>query len=102
MERSPNANLNRCRSEREACIPFKRDNSPSPHSYAMIDKNWKRQSHIQEIAQSNAFPKTKVSSYLDIVTKTKSYIPGVAKYDTSAQRMDRLSKGPQPRFKKGR
>lgn len=102
LQRSPQANLNRCRSERPACLPFKKVDGPNPHSYSSVDKNWKRLSNFVESSQPFIFKKEKTSNYLDIVTKRKGFVPGVGKYDLDSKRVDRLSKGPQPRFKQGR
>ena len=100
MRRSPDALLKASESEREPCLPFKKTDAPSPHSYAAIDRNWKRQSGIIEIAEKNLFKKDKASTYLDVVTKQKAFVPGVAKYSLANDKI--LSKGPQPRYKIGR
>lgn len=94
--------MNRCRSERPACLPFKKVDGPNPFSYSSVDKNWKRLSNIVDTSAPFIFKKEKTSNYLDIVTKKKAFVPGVGKYDTDTKRVDRLSKGPQPRFKQGR
>ena len=95
MERSPNANLNRCKSERPACLSFskEREASPSPHTYE-VEKKWKVQSQIQPIAVNFLFKKEKNKTYTELIAQKKSYSPGVAKYDLSTKRMDFISKGP--------
>lgn len=100
MKRSPGALLNSFKSERDVCLPYKKTDAPSPHSYAAIDKTWKMQSGIVEIAQKNMFKKDKTATYLDVVCKQKAFVPGVAKYKLDNDKI--LSKGPLPRYKTGR
>ena len=101
MNRSPNANLNRHKSERPSCIALKREESPNPFSYKDKDTNWKKLSTVEDVAVPFIFKKNKSLRYVDEVAKKKSFIPGVAKYSLDAS-LNVISKGPQPRFKKGR
>ena len=101
MKRSPKAHLNRCASERPILMPFKKNDSPSPLSYS-VERSWKRLSHVEEIGKPFTISKEKASNYLDVLTKQKAFIPGVAKYDLSDKRMSMISKGYIPHYKRGR
>jgi len=48
FERSPQANLNRHKSERPALVPFKKVDGPNPFSYKDVDTNWKLLSHHED------------------------------------------------------
>lgn len=56
-ERSPNANLNRCRSERPTNIAFKKQDAPNPFSYPDKDTNWKKLSWIEDTSSPFIFRK---------------------------------------------
>ena len=91
--RSPNANLNRCRSERPTCIPFKKIDAPNPYSYPEKDTKWKKLSWIEDHSSPFVFRKDKGGRFLDQVVKNKAYVPGVAKYSLETMQ-DKISKGP--------
>lgn len=99
--RSPNANLNRCRSERPCGVPFKKIDAPNPYSYPDKDIKWKKLSWIEDHSSPFIFKKDKGGRFLDQVVKNKAYVPGVAKYSVETSQ-DIISKGPQPHYKRGR
>lgn len=101
MKRSPKAHLNRCASERPILVPFKKTDGPSPLSYS-VERSWKRLSQIEEIGKPFTISKEKCANYLEVITKQKAFIPGVAKYDLSDKRMSMISKGYIPHYKRGR
>lgn len=104
MPRIPRANLNRDKSPKSPLIPVKRDDSPSPTSYKDVDENWKKQS-IFPNAQKFTVAKQPKTNFLDIVQKTKAFVPEPGKYKDDMKNFARLSHGPNtsiPHYKRGR
>ena len=66
IQRSPNANMNRDKSERAPLRTVKRDDSPSPTSYKDVDEKWKKMSTHPTSNFSYSISKEKKKSFIDL------------------------------------
>ncbi len=73
--RHPRADLNRDKSPKNPMIALKRDDSPSPHTYKDVDKNWNRMSQYPTTNFNYSIKKEPKKSFLDQTVKAKSKIP---------------------------
>ena len=79
--RSPNADLNRDKSDRKSVFDVKgAKDAPGPASYKGIDQNWKMMSPYKNTIPNFTIPKKKYQSFIDVHTKEKAKVPGVSKY----------------------
>jgi len=102
LERSPNANLNRDKGDRPACLPYKKTDAVSPFHYKDKDTKWKKQSQFVEPTVEFKFTKAKADRYLDQHTRKLAYVPGAGKYNQSIDQFSKLSRGPSPHYKRGK
>ena len=66
MRRIPRADMNRDKSAKDPMIKFKRDNSPSPHTYKDVDTKWKKISTYRNTSNHQyTIKKDKKGSFLD-------------------------------------
>jgi hypothetical protein len=102
--KSPGAMLNRDKSDRKSVFEARggAKESPGPAAYKGVDTNWKQMSPFKANNSTYTIPKTKFESFVDIHTKKKNIVPGVAKYSDSITILDKISKGASPHYKRGR
>ena len=67
-------------------LPIKKNNAPGPGSYKVVESMEKA---CEPAAKNFAFTRDKRMSFIDKEMKRSKKIPGVCKYDTSAERYKR-------------
>lgn len=101
-KRVPRADLNRDKSPKSPCVPLKKDDSPSPHTYKEVDKNWKKLATYPTSNFNYSISKSPKRSFIEESQIAKKKIPQVGHYDSGMDKFLKLSRGSIPHYKKGR
>lgn len=82
---------------------MKRNESPSPASYADADRTWNKMSIHPTKNFAYSISKEKKKSFIDIEVKKHEKIPEPGKYKDSMDQFAKLSRGTSiPHYKRGR
>lgn len=101
MPRIPAANMDRDTRKRGSKVIT--EANPSPFDYKDKDEKWKVAMSSYDKVPNYSIPKVKEFRFWDKHLKSKKYLPGVGTHDAyKPETLDKISKGPSPRYKVGR